>query len=160
MKRIIAVCLLLFSLIGFEMPRKAEIPDGAFAVWQAPSIGTSTPVYWSEGTGQDKVDAEQSAVIRWYGKGYFIGDHADSVVDGGHWNVNQMTVGSMGYLITPTETRQYRCDLVALAQLDGWSYFIDGHVVRLHSDQILCACCAEKENENYIAIFKYVGVMP
>ena len=159
MRRIITLALLLASLIGFEIPHETTIPDGAVGVWECPSIGTTTPLYWTEATGQDIVDREDSAAFRWYGKGRAVLDHADSRCGDGRWNINEIEVGSMAYLITEDATEQYRCTLVCLADVQGWSWVYDGHPIRIHSDEIICACCADDDTQNYIAIFERVGEM-
>ena len=159
MKKLFTI-LLLFSLVGFEVPHNATIPDNAVGVWECPSIGTATPLYWTEGTGQSIVDAEDSAAFRWYSKGRAILDHQSSEVGRGKWDVNCIDVGSSAFLILPDRTEQYKCVMVCLADVSGNVWLFNGQTVRLNDNQIVCACCADTEEKNYLAIFEFVGVMP
>ena len=159
MKRLFTI-LLLFSLVGFEVPHTAEIPDNAVGVWECPSIETTTPLYCSESTGQSIVDREDSAVFRWYGNGRAILDHQGSRCGKGEWDVNRIEVGSMAYLVTADKTEQYECVMVCKGETDDYSFIYDGKAIRAKSDEIICACCADDGNGRYIAVFKFMGVMP
>ena len=159
MKKLFTI-LLLFSLVGFEVPHNVTIPDNAVGVWECPSINTTTPLYWAEGTGQSIVDRGNSAAYRWYSNGKAILDHQGSEAGGGHWDVNLIDVGSSAFLILPGKTEQYECVLVCRAEVSGSVWIYNGHTVRLNAGEIVCACCADTEAKNYLAIFEFVGVMP
>ena len=68
------------NLSDCVIPRKVEIPDGAYGVWQIPELNIMIPLYL--GSTKDKtmviIDAENSASIRRFGAGRIIEDHAES----------------------------------------------------------------------------------
>lgn len=154
----IAACMIAISI--FAVPQAATIPDGAYGVFQCTSIGTSTPVYFSDTlTGQEVVDKENSALIRERGKGYFIGDHYGSEVDGGEWNVNEMRVGEPAFLITEETTYCYECIAVCLCFDNGYDYLFGGYRVRPDTNDIIACGCAWGDYV-FLAYYEYTGEFP
>lgn len=157
-KRII---LLAVSLAAFAVPQAATIPDGAYGVWQVPSIGTSTPVYESDTrTGQEVVDKENAALIRERGKGWLVADHADSEVDGGIWNVNEMRVGEPAFLITEDVTYCYECIAICIVRNNGYEYSFMDIAIRPDKDDVICLSCALEAGYEYLAYYDYKGKIP
>ena len=170
MKKII-VCVLAALLLAatayalpesYEIPMICEIPEGAYGVWQVPCLGTRSPLYTSAGVGQDVVDAEKSALIRRFGKGYAIHDHAGSELGAGHfWNVEDMQVGCAGFLCREGRPEIcYECTAIFLAQRNGSAYKCRGAKITLKSSEIMCLSCTEDDGWVYVAVFEKVGEMP
>ena len=152
-KRII---ILAMSLAAFAVPQAATIPDGAYGVWQVPSIETNSPVY--AGTvqnGQAIIDEENSALILDYGKGKAILDHAYSEVAGGTWDVSEMKVGEPGFLITEDGTYIYQCVGICLAKQSSNKYHFAGVTIYPEKDDIVCISCAEDDGWVYLAYYKF-----
>ena len=160
MNRLVVLLLLFSSLFGFEIPHNVTIPDGAYGIWQCPATNTDSPLYFSEGSGQSIIDAEDSACINYYGQGFAIHDHNDSKIGKGIWNVNRMVVGGSAFLITEEKTEHYICTAIYLAERQTFSYVYDGHAIRPKQDQIVCVSCAQEENMVYLAVYDLQGVMP
>lgn len=161
MKRLFTA-LLLFSLIGFEIPHDTTIPDGAVGVWQCPAIGTSSPLY--EGASADWqsiVDAEDSALLFTFNNMTIIADHANSKVDG-VWNCNEMEIGGLAFFITTDATYEYRCYLIAEVDADGYRWSINNQSIRpYHPHDIMCCSCANADgSREYVAFYEYMGGMP
>lgn len=155
------IVLLAVSLAAFAVPQAAVVPDGAYGVWQVPSIGTSTPVYESETrTGQEVVDEENAALIRERGKGWLVADHADSEVDGGIWNVNEMRVGEPAFLITEDVTYCYECIAICIVRNNGYEYSFMGIAIRPDKDDVICVSCALEAGYEYLAYYDYKGEIP
>lgn len=155
------IVLLAVSLAAFAVPQAATIPDGAYGVWQVPSIGTSTPVYESETrTGQEVVDKENAALIRERGKGWLVADHADSEVDGGIWNVNEMRVGEPAFLITEDVTYCYECIAICIVRNNGYEHSFMGIAIRPDKDDVICVSCALEAGYEYLAYYDYKGEIP
>lgn len=155
-----ALASLQFSMLEATLPWDAEIPEGAYGVWECPALGTSTPIYQAEGTGQKWADMENAAFIRRWGEGRLIGDHAGSEVDGGTWWVNEMIVGGHCYLVRDGKpTKDYICTAIWLCDDTGYTYLYNGKSMRAAKNDIMCACCAsEKPHDKvYVAYYKYVG---
>ena len=143
------------------IPQPAEIPEDAVGVWQVPALGTSSPLYYGTGNGQDTVDRENAALIRSYGRGRVILDHADSRIQGGIWNVNGMTVGAPAFLIQRDRTRWYTCTAIWKAKQTAYAYwFNNAQIYPLHSADILCASCTPEPGMVYLAYYSYEGEMP
>ena len=143
------------------IPQPTEIPDGAVGVWQVPALGTSTPLYTSPGVGQDVVDQEDAGLIRSFGRGRLILDHADSRIPGGIWNVNGMTVGAPAFLIQKDRTLWYTCTAIWRAKQTAYAYWYNGAQICLqHSKDIMCASCTPTPGEVYLAYYAYEGEMP
>ena len=158
-----ALTAVQFSMLDATIPWDVEIPEGAYAVWECPALGTATPIYKVEGTGQSVIDKENSAAIRAWGEGRLIGDHAGSVVDGGEWWVNEMVVGGHCYLVREDKpTKDYICTAIWLCDDTGYTYLYNGKSIRAAKDDIICACCAsEKAHDKvYLAYYDYIGEMP
>lgn len=163
MKRLFASALVLVSLIGFEIPHKAEIPAGAYGVWQCPALGTSTPLYEGDyADWQAITDADNSALIATYSGIRMIGDHANSKVDGGVWNCNKMLVGGLAFLVTEDATYEYKCYLIAETDFNGYCWKINNQTVRpYHPHDIMCCSCANAEgSREYVAFYEFVGELP
>lgn len=157
MKKLLVV---LMTIAMFAVPRPVTIPDGAYGVFQCASIGTSTPVFFSDTrTGQEVVDAKNAALIRAYGDGYLVADHYGSEVDGGEWNVNEMRVGEPGFLIRTDGTLCYECVAVCLCECDGSDYLFRGERVRPDEDDVICVGCAWGDYV-FLAYYDYSGEIP
>ena len=157
MKRFLATALLM-GVIGAQIPQETVIPDGAYGIWQCPSLCTNSPLYWSEGTGQSIVDKPNAACIRWYGDGYLIADHANSTVDGGVWNVNDMRVGEDAFLITKDGIKRYECIAIYLVERQTYDYIWQGKAVRPKKHDIVCASCSIADGVDFLAYYKFVKV--
>ena len=148
----------------FAIPRKCEIPDGAYGVWQIPDLGIVIPLY--KGSGQAKtqeiVDKENSASIRSWGCGRIIEDHAYSKAGNGKWQIGNVLPDMLGFLVLPDKTEQYVCNRVLRAKRFNTCFTCDGVGVYPRSaTDILCVCCATSDaTEVYIAAFKYKCILP
>ena len=154
--------ILFMSLSLFAVPQPTTIPEDAYGVWQVPSIGTSTPVYLSDTyTGQEVVDEDNAALIRERGKGWEIGDHADSEVDGGVWNVNEMKVGEPAFLITEDGTYCYTCIGICIVWNNGFDYLLGNVRIKPMQDKdIIALSCTPIDEFEYLAYYQYTGVIP
>ena len=150
--------LILMLLLGSAFPKDVEIPDGAWGVWEVSETGTVSPLYFAQGTGQSIVDRENAACVRNFGEGYAIFDHADSEVDGGTWNVNEMTVGGSAFLHRDDGIKEYRCTAIWFGYNDGFSLIsdVDGKAIRPRAkgDIVCCSCATLNGAEVYVAYFK------
>ena len=148
----------------FIIPRKCDIPNGAYGVWQIPEMDIVIPLY--QGTGSKKtqeiVDRENSASIRKFGAGRLIEDHANSKAGHGVWKIGKVMPDTIGFLVLPDRTEQYICNRVLRAIRYSTCFTCDGVGVYPRSaTDILCVCCATADaREVYIAAFKYKGKMP
>lgn len=164
-KRLAALALAVLagiSLKGMEMPQPVEIPDGAYGIFQVPDLNVSLPVFFAYGTGQEIVDAENSGVIRDFGAGRLIGDHAGSEIGGGVWRVEKMNLDCSAFLITEQGTERYQCYMMVRCYCTGYAYVLDGQALfPHHATDIICASCANYDgSEVYLAFFKLVGRLP
>ena len=145
----------------YEIPMNCDIPEGAYGVWQVPCIGTRTPLYISKGTGQNIIDAEDSALYQRYGKGYAIYDHAWSEVGNGCWCVEQMEVGCGAFLCREGKPEIcYECTAIYLTKQNGTLYKCRGSNITIGKNEIMCLSCAEDDGWVYVAVFEKVGEMP
>lgn len=146
------------------IPRKCDIPKGAYGVWQIPELDIVIPLY--QGVGPKKtqaiVDKANSASIRKFGVGRIIEDHADSKAGRGLWQIGKVTPDTVGFLVLPNKTERYVCNRVLRVKRYNTCLTCDGVGVYPRSPtDILCACCATADaTEDYVAAFKYKGVMP
>ena len=157
---IFAAQIFLFSALEAALPIPVEVPKGAYGVWEVAETGTRTPIYSAEGTGQKWADMENAAFIRAWGDGRLIGDHADSVVDGGVWNVNEHIVGGMAFLVRDGKpTKRYQCTAIYLCDDTGSTYLYNGKSIRAAKGDIICGSCASDKPHDkvYIAYYKYSG---
>ena len=152
------------NMSEFVIPRKCEIPDGAYGVWQIPDLDIVLPLY--KGLGQAKtqeiIDKANSASIRSFGAGRIIEDHAESKTGNGRWQIGKVVPDMAGFLILSDKTERYVCNRVARAYRHPTCFTVDGvgFYPRSATD-ILCACCAnDNATEVYLAAFKYKGKMP
>lgn len=168
MKKILAVLILICLLCGsvawadaIPVPSApTEIPEGSVGVWKVPSLKTATPLYKKDRgqNGQDIVDAEDSALLKYYGVGYAILDHAGSETGKGIWHVEDIKVEDVAWWITEGGIEQYRCYAVVRATQTGSTYTVKGTpVYPLSSTDILCVSCAVKDGDVFIAFFKDEG---
>ena len=152
------------NMSEFVIPRKCEIPAGAYGVWQIPELNIAIPVYAAVNRtqAQAQVDKENSASIYKHGVGRVIADHAQSKAGNGIWNVGQFRPDMVGFLVTPKLTYQYTCIQVCRVNVHSTCYTLDGiGVYPRRSTDIMCVSCANaKGTENYLAIFKYKGNLP
>lgn len=152
------------TVSGFVIPKKCEIPDGAYGVWQIPDLDIVIPLY--KGSGQAKtqkiVDKENSASIRSWGCGRIIEDHAYSNAGNGKWQIGNVLPDMIGFLVLPDKTEQYVCNRVLRAKRFNTCFTCDGVGVYPRSaTDILCVCCATSDaTEVYIAAFKYKCMLP
>ena len=148
----------------FAIPRKCEIPDGAYGVWQIPELDIIIPLYKGFGTAktQEIVDKENSASIRQWGCGRIIEDHTYSKAGNGQWQIGSVTPDMLGFLVLPDKTEQYVCNRVLRAKRFNTCFTCDGVGVYPRSaTDILCVCCATSDaTEVYIAAFKYKCMLP
>ena len=148
----------------FAIPRKCEIPDGAYGVWQIPDLDIVIPLYKGSGPAktQEIVNKENIASIRSWGCGRIIEDHAYSQAGNGQWQIGSVTPDMIGFLVLPDKTEQYVCNRVLRAKRFNTCFTCDGVGVYPRSaTDILCACCATADaTEDYIAAFKYKGTIP
>jgi len=152
------------NLSEFAIPRKCDIPDGAYGVWQIPELDIVIPLYKGGGLVKTQaiVDKANSASIRQFGAGRVIEDHAESKAGQGRWQIGRVTPDMTGFLVLPDKTEKYICNRVLRAYRHTTCYTCDGVGVYPRSvTDILCVCCATGDaTEVYIAAFKYAGVMP
>lgn len=152
------------DITQFVIPRKCDIPEGAYGVWQIPEMDIVIPLYQGVGAKktQDIVDKENSASIRKFGVGHIIEDHADSKAGHGIWQIGKVTPDMTGFLVLPNKTERYICNRVQRAKRYTSCFTCDGVGVYPRSaTDILCVCCANTDaTEVYIAAFKYKGKMP
>lgn len=170
MKKI--VCILLFVLLltatvyalpsVYEIPATVDYPVDCWGVWQVPCIGTRSPLYTSPGVGQDVIDAENSALIYKYGKGYTIIDHSGSEMNGGHiWAVEDMQVGCGAFLCREGKPEKcYECTAIYLAQQNTNGYWYHGKKIVPDANAIVCVSCADTDGWVYVAYFEFIGDMP
>ena len=150
----------------FAIPHKAEIPPGAWGVWQIPSLNVSVPLYRGNNpvTAQADVDRENSANYRRFGCGHIISDHAGSRSNGGKgvWDLWQLHPDDAAFLILPDGTQTFVCQMVCRVDVHPSSYTMDGQsVYPRRATDVLCVGCATKDGkQNYLAIFKQTGVIP
>ena len=168
MKKILAVLILICLLCGsvawadaIPVPSApTEIPEGSVGVWKVPSLKTATPLYKKDRgqNGQDIVDAEDSALLKYYGVGYALLDHAGSETGNGVWHVEEIKVEDVAWWVTEEKIEQYRCYAVVRATQTGSTYTVKGTpVYPLSSTDILCVSCAVKDGDVFIAFFKDEG---
>lgn len=150
----------LFTLAGFEMPQRTVIPDGAYGVWQVPSVSVNAPLYTSQGDDQAVVDAEDSALIRKWGDGTLICDHANSQHGDAAWNVNEFTVGEAAFLIRYDTVESYRCTAIYLARDTGRSYTYEGREIWPKKHDVICVSCAAEPGTVYVAYYDHTGDVP
>lgn len=147
----------------FEIPQETEIPTEAWGALQVPCIKTrstlyecSNPAYW-----QDVVDAEDAALIKPFGYGLAIYDHANSEAGRGIWRVEDMTVGCAAFLLREGKGETcYQCVEICLAEQRGNTYLCRGQTIQPQQDEIMCVSCAERDGWVFAAIFKKLGDMP
>lgn len=104
------------------------------------------------------IDAEDSALIRQWGRGYLIADHAGSLHNGVRWYANDLKVGSTAFLTTESEIRAYKCVAILKGENTGYSYTFEGREVWAKENDIVCASCGRK-NEVYLGYFDYTGTI-
>ena len=155
--RLFIVALLLSSLIGFEVPHPVTIPDGAYGVFQIEDL--DVPLYTSIGDDQATVDLEDCALIRRWGNGTLIADHAGSTHGEQEWRVNEWTVGTTAFIVTPTETKAYHLVAILWGQYGATTYQFDGSPIYPHRNDLMCVSCG-RDNTVFIAILEYGGIIP
>ena len=157
--RLFLLAFLMASLVGFECPQPVVIPDGSYGVLQVPAMELDLPLYTSGGNDQTVVDRDDSALIRRWGEGLLIADHAGSRHGDARWYVNAMQVGGTVFLVTRDETAAYHCTAILQGENTGTAYAYGGREIWPKHDQILCVSCG-RDNTTYIAILEYEGVIP
>lgn len=155
--RLFVLALLMSSLIGFEVPRPVTIPDGAYGVLQVGEL--SAPLYTKLGTDQATVDREDCALIRKWGNGTLIADHAGSTHGNAEWRVNEWQLGMTAFVVTPTETKAYTVIALLYGQYGGTTYLFDNIPVYPHRNDLMCISCG-RDQTVYIAILEYKGELP
>lgn len=155
------------DLTAFAMPRKCEVPEGAYGVWQIPDLNIMMPVYKTGGgaSAQKVVDKEEAASMFPYGCGKIIADHADSKyhASSGAWKIGKVRPDYVAFMVRPDGTKErYVCNQVARVDVHRNGYTLDGQGIYPRSaTDIICVCCANaRGTENYWAVFKYKGKMP
>ena len=155
--RLFIVALLLSSLIGFEVPHATVIPDGAYGVFQIESL--NAPLYTKIGSDQATVDLEDCALIRKWGNGLLIADHAGSRHGEQEWRVNEWTVGTTAFVITGDSTTAYSLVAILWGEIGATSYTFDGSPVFPHRGDLMCVSCG-RDNSVFIAILERKGELP
>lgn len=166
MKRITIIILLLLIALLFLWAAyldgvvalasyDVEIPDGAYGLWECPELGTYTPLYFSDKKAQRIVDQRNSAVIRIYDDGLRISDHADSLLLGGRWNVNNMKVGGSAFLHKADGTQEYTCIAILLCdETHEKLYKFQGMDVHTAANDLICVSCANDDGSQvYVAYY-------
>lgn len=153
------------NLSLFTIPRKCEIPNGAYGVWQVPELDIMIPVYSAtNATAQKIIDDENSATIRKWGVGRIIEDHLESISMNhrGIWNVGEFKPDTVGFLVTPKTTYRYITKSVCRAIRQNTCYMLDGVPQwPRYSTDIFCISCTDgTAKEVYLAAFKYAGKTP
>ena len=151
-------------MVGAEIPHDVDIPEGAYGIFQCPALGTDSPLYKTEAGSQRVVDDENSANIIHFGQGYAILDHVGSEVDGGIWNVNEMTVGGSAFLIKADKIMRYECTTIMKCYSDGFKFISDfdsRNVKPREKNDLICVSCAVPDgSEVYVAYYKFVMIEP
>lgn len=153
------------NMSAFAIPRKCEIPKGAYGVWQVPDLNIMIPVYSATRANAQKiVDDEQSATIRKWGVGRIIEDHLDSVSinQKGIWNVGEFKPDTAGFLVTEKTTYCYMAKSVCRAIRQNTCFMLDGvpQWPRYTTDIFCVSCTDSTAKEVYLASFKYTGKIP
>lgn len=145
---------------AFTLPSPCEIPNGAYCVWQIPSLNISVPVYKS--TSQKVVDAENSAAMQYGASCYVISDHAGSKDGNGFWMMQNVRLDDAAFLIRKDRTERYVCYAVLRVEHRSTRLVINGKTVNAYSSKdIICRSCVDMSGkENYVAMFRYAGIMP
>lgn len=157
----VLLCVTVFAWDIYAVPQTVTIPEGAYGVLQIPDIGTNSPLY--EGRDfQDIIDDEDSALIRKYKRGWYIGDHAGSEVGGGYWYVEDINVGSAAFIIRGDEpTKAYLCTSVYFCHQNGWNYAYHGQNINPTANGFICVSCSDYADDwVYVAVFEFVEDMP
>ena len=150
----------VYALEVYEIPHTVEIPDGAYGVFQIPSIGTDSPLYQGRDY-QGIIDDEDSALLYKYKRGWLVADHSGSEVGDGYWYVEDIRVGSGAFLIREGQPEiAYFCTAVYFCHQNGWNYAYHGQNVNPTANGMMCVSCSEVEDWVYVAVFEYVGEMP
>ena len=147
----------------YEIPMTVDYPVDCWGVFQVPCIGTRSPLYEATPSEwQDVIDADNSALIRRYAKGYAIHDHAGSVLNSGHlWRVEDMQVGCGGFLCREGKGEIcYECTAIYLTEQRGNDFYWHNKAIRPEQDCLICVSCADEDGWVYVAYFEMVGVMP
>lgn len=139
-----------------------KFPNGSVGLWECPSIGTKSWLYQSSSNtltqNQKVVDRENCALWWPYGKGHGVIDHADSVVPGGRWRVQDISVDDNAVLTLPDGTKKYYTCMGMLRCKRGkrgytWN---GGNFAPLETDDVVCVSCATNDgSEVYSAYFKH-----
>lgn len=147
----------------YEIPMTVDYPVDCWGVFQVPVLGTRSPLYEAPPSEwQDVIDAENSALIYNYGKGYAILDHAGSEMNSGHiWAVEDMQVGRGGFLCREGKPEKcYECTAIYLAQQNVNGYWYHGKKIVPDANAIVCVSCTDTDGWVYVAYFEYIGEMP
>ncbi len=151
------------ALDMYEIPQAVTLPEDAYGCWQVPCIKTRSTLYECSNPAlwQSVVDAEDSALIKGYGYGLAIYDHAGSEAGRGVWDVSQMQVGCGAFLLREGRGETcYQCVAIFLAEQRGNSYICRGQSIQPQQNEIMCLSCAERDGWVYVALFEYLGTMP
>ena len=155
---ILASCL-CFPATAKESTTQVNIPEGAYGIFEIASIGTTSPLYTSRANtsreNQRVVDRENCALWWRYSKGHAIVDHLDSEV-GGLWRLNDIILGDIATLTTKSEKRYYECIGIYLCTQTKYVYQHRGTTISVSKDDVICVCCADEPDYNYIAYFRYI----
>lgn len=145
---------------AFTLPSPCEIPNGAYCVWQIPSLNISVPVYKT--TSQKVVDAQNSAAMQYYGNCFCISDHAGSKDGDGFWKMQNVKIDDVAFMVRKDRTDKYKCYAVLRAEHHSARMTINSRMVTAFSSKdIICRSCVDMTGkENYVAMFRYVGTMP
>lgn len=153
------------DMAEFAVPRKCEIPKGAYGVWQVPDLDIIIPVYSATNANAQKIiDNEQSATIRKWGVGRIIEYHLDSIGINrkGIWNVGEFKPDTVGFLVTQKTTYRYKAKFSCRAIRQNTCYMLDGvpQWPRYATDIFCISCVDGTAKEIYLAAFKQTGKIP
>lgn len=139
-----------------------KFPKGSCGLWECPTIGTKSWLYKAPtntlAQNQKVVDRENCALWWAYGKGHGVIDHADSVVPGGLWRVQDFSVDDNAVLTLPDGTKKYyTCMGILRCKCGKKAYTWNGAAFApLAKEDVVCVSCATQDgNEVYCAYFKH-----
>ena len=139
-----------------------KLPSGCVGLWETPTIGTKSYLYKSPANtmaqNQKVVDRENCALWWPYGKGHAVCDHADSVLPGGLWRVQDITVEDNATLTLPDGTRKYyTCMGLLRCRRRPRDYaWNNAPFAPLAKEDVVCISCANASgSEVYVAYFKH-----
>lgn len=150
------------SLSQFVVPRKCEIPAGAYGVFQVPEYNIMIPLYQANNANAQKIiDDPNSATIRPWGVGRIIEDHLDSISMNGKgvWNVSDFRPDTVAFIVTEKVTFCYASKFLCRAVRHTTCYTCDNQYLYPRSSTDICtiSCVDATAKDVYFAIWRYTG---